>query len=118
MRAFILALTILTLALSSTAQDVSTGAIRGIVLDASNSRIAKASVVLVNDMTGVRYEHFSAVAGRFAFDLLPPGDYSARATAEHMSSQVSPGVRVTLGAVSEIEFKLSVAGVQESVTVS
>jgi hypothetical protein len=35
-----------------------------------------------------------------------------------MSPQISPGVRVTLGAVTEIEFKLSVAGVHEIVTVS
>ena len=100
------------------AQDVSTGAIRGVVVDASGSRIVKASIVLLNDATGLRYEHFSDSQGRFVFELLPPGDYSARATAEGMSPQVSPGVHVTLGAVTEVEFKLTVAGAHESVTVS
>jgi hypothetical protein len=100
------------------AQDVSTGAVRGVVVDASNGRIVKASIVLLNDATGLRYEHFSDSQGRFVFELLPPGDYSARATAEGMSPQVSPGVHVTLGAVTEVEFKLTVAGAQESVTVS
>jgi Carboxypeptidase regulatory-like domain len=109
---------IVCFALRCFAQDVSTGAIRGLVLDSSNSRITAASVVLLNDATGVRYEHLSDSEGRFAFELLPPGDYSARATADGMSPQVSPGVRVTLGAVTEIEFKLSVAGAHESVTVS
>ena len=118
MRALILALTFVCVALICSAQDVSTGAIRGIVQDASTGRITKASVVLVNEATGVRYEHLSDSTGRFAFDLLPPGDYSARATAEHMSPQISPRVHVTLGAVTEIEFKMTVAGVQESVTVS
>jgi hypothetical protein len=118
MRASILVLTLACFALPCTAQDVSTGAIRGIVVDASNSRIAKASVVLLNEATGVRYERISDSTGRFAFDLLSPGDYSARATAEHMSPQISPSVHVTLGAVTEIQFKLAVAGLQESVTVS
>src|SRR5437764_6383780 len=81
------------------AQDVSTGAIRGVVVDASSSRIVKASIVLLNDATGLRYERLSDSTGRFTFELLPPGDYSARATAEGMSPQVSPGVHVTLGAV-------------------
>jgi carboxypeptidase family protein len=72
MRASILVLTLACLALRCTAQDVSTGAIRGIVVDASNSRIAKASVVLLNEATGVRYERLSDSSGRFAFDLLPP----------------------------------------------
>lgn len=71
MRALILALTFACVAFTCSAQDVSTGAIRGIVLDASSGRIAKASVVLVNEATGVRYEHLSDSTGRFAFDLLP-----------------------------------------------
>src|SRR5260221_5929448 len=108
----------IALALPCLAQDVSTGAIRGVVLDPSNSRIRAASVVLINDATGLRYEHLSDGAGRFAFELLPPGDYSARVTAQGMSPQVSPGLHVTLGAETEIEFKLSIAGVQETVTVS
>lgn len=118
MRALILLLALGLLALPCSAQDVSTGAIRGTILDPAGSKIAKASVVLINSDTGARYERLSDSAGRVVFDLLPPGDYSARATAEHMSPQVSPSVHVTLGATTEIEFKLAIAGVQESVTVS
>ncbi len=109
---------LIAFALPCLAQDVSTGAIRGVVLDSSNSRIRAASVVLINDATGLRYEHVSDGAGRFAFELLPPGDYSARVIADGMSPQVSPSLHVTLGGAEEIEFKLSVAGVQETVTVS
>lgn len=118
MRHIFSSLVVLLLALSCSAQNVSTGTIRGTIVDPAGGRIAKASVVLINDDTGMRYERLSDSTGRFAFDLLPPGDYSARATAEHMSPQVSPSVRVTLGTVTEIEFKLTVAGVQESITVS
>jgi carboxypeptidase family protein len=118
MQRLCLFIAIICFALRCFAQDVSTGAIRGVVLDPSNHRIVKASIVLLNDATGLRYEHFSDGVGQFAFELVPPGDYSARATADGMSPQISPGVRVTLGAVTELEFKLSIAGAHENVTVS
>src|SRR5437763_357794 len=108
----------LCLSLPCIAQDVSTGAIRGTVADISDARIKHASIVLISEATGLRYEHLSDSTGRFAFEMLPPGNYSARVTAQGMSPQLSPAVIVSLGAITEIEFKLSVAGAQENVTVS
>ena len=64
-----------------TAQDSATGAIRGTVIDASGSRVALASIVIVNTATATRFTAVSDAEGRFAFDLLPPGDYSVRAIA-------------------------------------
>ncbi len=101
-----------------TAQDSATGAIRGTVLDASGSRIAQASIVVVNTATGARHTSVSDSEGRFALDLLPPGDYSARATASGMSPQVTPQLHVDVGGASELEFRLTVAGAHESVTVT
>jgi hypothetical protein len=69
----------LLLALPCLAQDASTGVIRGTVLDPSGKTIAGATVALVNDATGLHYEQTSDQAGHFAFELLPPGEYSARA---------------------------------------
>src|SRR5437763_4317260 len=99
-------------------QDGSTGAIRGTVLDPSGNRIAGATVALVNDANGVHYERASDSRGQFAFELLPPGDYSARVTGEGMSPQLSPGIHVAVGGATEISFKLALAGARESVTVS
>jgi hypothetical protein len=64
------------------AQDASTGAIRGTVADPANRRIGGATVALVNDATGFHYTQISDATGRFAFQLLPAGDYSARVAAE------------------------------------
>jgi len=100
------------------AQDGSTGSVRGIVLDPSGSRIVGATIALVNNSTASHYQQTSDREGRFAFQLLPPGDYSARATAQKMSPQLSPFLHVTLGGVTEIEFKLQIAGARENVTVS
>jgi Carboxypeptidase regulatory-like domain/TonB dependent receptor len=103
---------------SSAAQDAATGAIHGTAFDLDGRRIAQASVVVVNSATGARYVAASDGEGRFAVDLLPPGDYTARATAEKMSAQVTPVIRVEVGAAVEIEFDLVVAGPQENVTVT
>jgi hypothetical protein len=100
------------------AQDGSTGSVRGIVLDPSGGRIAGATVALVNNSTAFHYQQTSDAEGRFAFGLLPPGDYSARVTADKMSPQLSPFLSVNLGGVTEIEFKLRIAGARETVTVS
>jgi hypothetical protein len=100
------------------AQDSATGAIHGTVLDPAGAHIAQASIVAVSSATGVRYSATSDSEGRFSLDLLPPGDYTARAVADKMSPQKTPLLRVDVGASTEIEFRLSIAGPQENVTVS
>jgi hypothetical protein len=100
------------------AQDASTGAVRGTVMDATGGVIADATVVLINSATGFRYSIASDSQGRFTFDVLPPGDYSARASAPRMSPQVTPRLQVSVGGVIELQFKLTVAGAKETVTVS
>jgi hypothetical protein len=100
------------------AQDASTGALRGAVTDATGGLIGNATIALVNEATGARYSIASDSDGRFVFQLLPPGDYSARAEAEGMSPQMTPRLRVDIGVITEIEFKLGVAGAKETVTVS
>jgi hypothetical protein len=103
---------------TASAQDAATGALRGTVTDPSGSRIAQAAVVAVNIATGLRYSTATDAEGRFAFDLLPPGDYSARATAKGMSPQVTPQLHIDVGGIADLEFRLTVAGVKESITVS
>ncbi len=100
------------------AQDSAMGEIRGTVVDASGGRIPQASVVVVNVATGRRYSATSDSEGRFAIDLLPPGDYSARAVAPSMSPQLTPQLHVDVGGTVELEFRLNVARVEENVTVS
>ncbi len=100
------------------AQSSATGAIRGTVLDSTGSRIPKASIAIASSATGRRYEATSDSEGRFAIDLLPPGEYSARVVAQGMSPQVSPPLHVEVGGSVELEFRLTVAGAQEKITVS
>ncbi|HEY7354020.1 MAG TPA: TonB-dependent receptor [Terriglobales bacterium] len=99
-------------------QDSSTGSIRGSVVDPSGRALKGAPIALINNATGFKYQQVSDSQGRFAFELLPPGDYSARVTAEKMFPQLSPFLRVTIGGITQIRFKMQVAGIRESVTVS
>src|SRR4051812_13370878 len=100
------------------AQDSATGSIRGTVFDPAGGRIARASIVVVNTATATRYAVPSDSEGRFLFDLLPPGDYSARVEAPGMSPEVTPQMHVDVGGTAELEFHLKVAGAQETLTVS
>src|SRR5580698_4559377 len=96
----------------------STGEIQGTVVDASGGRIPRADIVVVNSATNARYTASTDAEGRFTFDLLPPGDYLARTTAPGMSPENSPPFHVTVGGAAQLEFRLTVAGTQENVTVS
>ncbi|MFY9559495.1 MAG: TonB-dependent receptor [Terriglobales bacterium] len=100
------------------AQDASTGALRGTVVDAQGAAITAADIVAIRVDTGIRYHGATNAEGRFTLDLLPPGEYSARAEAEGMLPQNSPRLRVEVGAATELAFKLVVAGGKEMVTVS
>ncbi len=102
----------------ASAQDASTGAIRGVVLDAQGAAITTADVIVIRVNTGIRYHAAIDSAGRFVVDLLPIGDYSARAWAEGMSPQISPPIRVDAGAASILVFKMTVEGPKETVIVS
>jgi len=108
----------LILITSGAGQDASTGALRGVVLDAQGAVITNADIVAIRVETGIRYHSATDSAGRFAVDLLPPGQYSARAEAEGMSPKISPPIRVEVGASAQLTFKLKVAGPKESITVS
>jgi hypothetical protein len=109
---------LILLAIPASAQDASTGAIRGTVVDSAGRRIVEASIVLVDSAQGFRYFVTSDSEGRFVFELLPPGEYAARAVAPDMSPQLTPKLHVDVGATTEIEFKLQVGGAKEMVTVS
>jgi hypothetical protein len=117
-RGFVLLLLVLCLRGLDFAQDSSTGAIRGTVTDAIGARIRDSTIAAVDVETGRRYVAVSDAEGRFALELLPPGDYLARAEAAGMSAQVTPRLHVDLGGVTAIDFKLAVAATKEIVTVS
>ncbi len=100
------------------AQDSATGSIHGTVFDPAGGRIAKASIVVVNEATTARHTAATDAGGIFLLDLLSPGDYSARVEAPGMSPEVTPPLHLDVGGTTELEFRLKLAGARESLTVS
>src|SRR5579863_4687208 len=119
LRCFFVCLSLIfCLTVSGFTQDGFTGAIRGTVSDSAGRRIVDASIVLVDDAQGFRYFVTSDSEGQFVFELLPPGEYSARAVAPDMSPQLTPKLHVAVGATLQLEFKLQVGGAKEQITVA
>ena len=114
----ILLLCLLSMFSRAFGQDASTGAIHGLVSDPTGGRISGATVGFVSVGTGFRYSAVTDSEGRFTLDLLPPGEYSGRAVAPGMSPQVTPRLRVEVLGVTEIAFRLAVAGAKETINVS
>ncbi len=100
------------------AQDASTGALRGTVTDSTHAPVPNATVAIVNPATGLTYSSTTNAEGRYFLDLLPPGDYSARAESQGMSPELTPNLHIDVGGLLQLDFALSVAGAKETVTVS
>jgi hypothetical protein len=66
----------------------------------------------------MRASAISDSEGHYVFELLPAGDYSARAEFPSMSPQLIPLVHVEVGATVPVNFTLQIAGTKETVTVS
>jgi len=97
------------------AQDASTGALRGTVMDAQGAAITAADIVAIRVDTGIRYHSATDSEGRFnARPTASRPNYSARAEAEGMLPQNSPPIRVEIGAATALAFKLVVAGGKEN----
>src|SRR3954469_7817347 len=102
---------------AAAAQDASTGAVRGSVLDVTGAAISGASVKLASTDSGRERTSTSDAEGRFSFDLLPPGEYSVRASAPRMATHLRTGVRVDLDGSVHLTITLRIAVAQESVSV-
>lgn len=75
-------------------------------------------MALVHTETGRKFATTTTAEGIYVFELLPPGEYSARGEFQGMSPQMSPPLHVEVGGVLEVNFQLPVAGARESMTVS
>jgi len=109
---------LLLLAAASTAQDASTGALRGTVADASGARVAGAEVRLISAQTGIERTTVTSQEGAFVFEMLAPGEYAVQVSAPAMALLHRYGVQVEVGGAVELALGLEVAGSRESVTVS
>jgi len=97
---------------------VTTGIIRGVVMDESGAVIPGATVVLVAPGTGQNTSRSTNSSGIFVFPSQPVGVYELEATAAGFRNQRVDEVQVELGQTTTVNVRLRPGTGSESITVS
>src|ERR1700674_518307 len=116
-RLSIAALAVLLVIASSVAAQDYRGKVQGVVTDEAGGSIPGAHVVLLNIKTGVDVSRESDSNGHFIFDFVEPGEYRVVIEQTGFKKSVQENVMVRNRGDITVDLKLSVGGVQETVTV-
>ena len=93
------------------------GTINGLVLDPSNRVIAGADVLIVNDVTGVKFSTKTNNEGIYVLPNLPPGPYRLQVSKPGFKTLIKPDITVNVQDALSINFTLPIGAFYETVTV-
>ena len=113
--AFLFAWTV-SLALPLAAQSPN-GTINGRVVDPSNGVIVGADILVINDVTGVKYSGKTNDDGIYVVPNLPPGPYRLQVSKVGFKTLIKPDIVLNIQDALSINFTLPVGAVFETVTV-
>jgi len=99
------------------AQSETTGALSGVVMDASGAVVPGAIIIAVDTSTSARYSVTTNAEGHYLIGLLKPGVYKLTATAASLKSDTVQ-VSVVLGTTVPADIKVSPTGSSTIVEVS
>ncbi|MFN7989966.1 MAG: TonB-dependent receptor [Thermoanaerobaculia bacterium] len=117
--AIALALVLLCAAGPAPAQSTVTGALQGVVADASSGALPGVTVTISSDaLVSGRKATVTDGRGVYRFPSLPPGVYAVSAELQGFRPARKEGVRVSLGQALAVNLTLSLAAVAEAVTVT
>jgi len=102
----------------SQAQTAATGGIAGIVTDASGAVVGNAKITVTGDVTGDIHTGTSTSNGSYVVPLLPPGNYTVRASKTGFKELVRTGLTVHVTETTVANLQLTVGASSEVVTVS
>ncbi|HEX5475098.1 MAG TPA: carboxypeptidase regulatory-like domain-containing protein [Vicinamibacterales bacterium] len=94
------------------------GSIAGVVTDESGAILPGVTVDATNTATGQVRTTVTGADGYYTVPQLQPGNYTVKATLSGFRPVMREGTVVSVGDTSRVDLKLSVGGVEESVTVS
>ncbi|MBL8216766.1 MAG: TonB-dependent receptor [Bryobacterales bacterium] len=100
------------------AAQVSSGAITGIVTDASQARLPRVALKLTNVETGVAQAIETNDSGEYTFPLLNSGRYTLTAEATGFQTHTRNDLTVELGRTLRIDIAMTLGSVQETVSVT
>lgn len=110
-----LTLTSLGLATTVFAQNAQ---VAGYVRDAQSRSVREAEIALVNNATADRRTAKTNDAGLYVFGSVAPGTYSLITTADGFQKATTPSLVVEVGQSLQVNVRLAVATVEESVSVN
>jgi hypothetical protein len=103
---------------SAAAQGVTTGMIGGVVNDSQGAIVPGATVTAVHEPSGTSYEAVTQADGRFFIPAVRVGGpYKVTATLTGFGTETKGDVNVVLGQSTDLTFTLTVAALNEQVTV-
>jgi hypothetical protein len=112
-----LALSLLAPGLALAQSQATTAEINGRLTDANGGVLPGVTVTATNPQTGYTREVVTNGEGLFSIPLLPPGLYDVTAELSGFATYRQTGVRATVGAAVTLNPTMTVAGVQEVITV-
>ncbi|HEY0875140.1 MAG TPA: TonB-dependent receptor [Vicinamibacterales bacterium] len=118
MKRIILALLLVCSAANLAAAQQTTGNINGRVTDAQGAAVPGVTVTGRNVATGFVRSEVSDAEGAYRLNALPVGTYDVTAELQGFSKFDRKGIIVSVGQTVTIDVGLTVAGVQEAVTVT
>jgi len=89
----------------------------GLVLDPAGRAIRDAEVLILNDVTGVKYRGITNGEGIYAVPNLPPGPYRLQVSKVGFKTLIKPDIVLNVQDALAITFTLPVGAVAETVTV-
>jgi len=95
-----------------------TATVLGTITDTQHGVLPGATVTARNVETGAETSALADSNGRYRIAALRPGTYELRAELSGFAARARGGIQLFVGQEAAIDFELSVAGVQESVTVT
>ncbi|MBZ5703320.1 MAG: TonB-dependent receptor [Acidobacteriia bacterium] len=118
LKAVLLCLGALLLAVAGWAQSTTTGAIGGAVSDPSGAIVTSAQVTVRNLGTNSTSSSNVDASGRFQITLLQPGQYQVEITAPGFQNYAVGGVIVEVGRTTALDVTLGLAGQKQTVEVT
>src|SRR2546421_902156 len=116
MRQWLVAVIVAFTATSAFAQATST--FNGRVLDNSDAVLPGVTVTVTNTATGVVRSAVTSPGGQYFMPGLDPGTYKVETELAGFAPSVRDNVRLAINATLTIDFKLALAGVNETLTVT
>ena len=93
------------------------GSISGVVLDPDAKSMPSAEIIVVNDLTGVKYVTSTNGEGIYAVPNLPPGSYRIQVSKVGFKSIIKPDIILNVQDALSLNFTLPIGATSVTVTV-